>query len=214
MNSSRISNLSKLDHAARAVPFHSPLSRKETLHTLSLLAPHLRENDRILDVGCGSGYEIAVLSGASWSVAGVDVVNGLRVQIPEFRQLHGIDLPFGDSEFDVVMLNFVLHHMSHENKLRMIAEVRRVTSRILFVFEDTPRNFLDRWMNRRHGEQYRRKFGLTDSYGFYSRSEWQQLFDDQGFEVSASHAVPRLARSWQQPYARSAFVLNKVSDQG
>lgn len=204
--------MSRIERAARAVPFHSPASRKEALHTLSLLAPHLREDDRLLDVGCGSGYEAAVLTGAGWSVAGVDVVNSLRVQVPEFRQIDGVELPFGDSELDVVMLNFVLHHMSHDNKLRMIAEARRVLSRMLFVLEDTPRNFIDRWLNRRHGEHHRRKLGLTDSYGFYSQPEWQQLFKAQGFEVAVSEAVSRLSRSWQQPYARSVFVLNKMPD--
>ena len=36
--------------------FHSRAARKDTFHTLSLIEPHLRPGDTILEVGCSNGY--------------------------------------------------------------------------------------------------------------------------------------------------------------
>jgi SAM-dependent methyltransferase len=85
--------------------------------TVPLLVGEIREGDRVLDVGCGTG-ELAVRArGAGASVTAVDDDPGmvalardaigdvvLRAALP--------NLPFVDGAFDVVIANFVVNHVA------------------------------------------------------------------------------------------------------
>jgi len=190
--------------------FHSTASRKETFHTLSLVEPHLRPGDIVLDVGCGSAYVTWQLAQRhAGAVLAVDIVDIRKKSTPHFALYDGIELPFDDESVDMVMLNFVLHHIPNDIKPRAIAEVRRVTRRAMFVAEDTPRNFIDRYFNRRHGEEFRRRIGSDAEYGFYDQSTWEAWFEAQGFTVVQSLSLGRFSREWREPFARSCFVLDK-----
>jgi ubiquinone/menaquinone biosynthesis C-methylase UbiE len=189
--------------------FHSSAVRKETLQSLSLVDPHLRDTDTILDIGCGSGY-------LTWAIAerrpqarilAVDIVDARKKPTPHFALYDGVKLPFDDGSCDAVMLNFVLHHVPNETKPAVLAEVRRVCRRTLLVMEDTPRNFVDRYFNNRHGETFRRSINSTAGYGFYSQPEWEGIFREAGFAVQESTRLGRFSRYWRQPYARSFFAL-------
>jgi hypothetical protein len=95
----------------------------------------------------------------------------------------------------------------NETKPALVAEARRVCKRALVVIEDTPRNAIDRFFNRRHGEAYRKSIGSDASYGFYSQPEWEQFFAREQLAVVESQRLGRFCRDWKQPYARSCFVL-------
>ncbi len=191
--------------------FHSRAARKDTFHTLSLLEPQLRPGDTVLDVGCGSGY-------VAWQLAqrhrgrvlAVDIVDWRKKPTPHFALYDGVHLPFDDCSCDVVALSFTLHHIPNETKPSVIAEVRRVVRRAVLVLEDTPRNFIDRYYNRRHGEEFRRSIGSSAAYGFYTETEWKAFFVAHGLAVTHSARIGRFARDWEQPFARTYFVLEKM----
>ena len=190
--------------------FHSKAARKETLHTLSLIEPHLRPGDTVLDVGCGSAYVTWQLAQQhAGPVLAADIVDLRKKETPHFALYDGIRLPFDDDSVDLVMLNFVLHHIPNDVKPRAFAEVRRVTRRAVFVAEDTPRNFVDRYFNRRHGEEFRRRIGSDAGYGFYDQPTWEAWFEAQGFTIVQSRALGRFSRDWREPFARSCFLLEK-----
>ncbi|HKA87624.1 MAG TPA: class I SAM-dependent methyltransferase [Haliangiales bacterium] len=190
--------------------FHSRAARKDTFHTLSLVEPRLRPDDTVLDVGCGSGY-------VAWQLAqrhrgrvlAVDIVDCRKVPTPHFALYDGIHLPFEEASCDVVMLSFLLHHVPNDTKPGAVADVRRVVRRVAIVLEDTPRNFIDRYFNRRHGEKFRRSIGSSAPYGFYTQREWETFFAAHGFAVAQSGRIGRFARDVEQPFARSWFVLAK-----
>ncbi len=191
--------------------FHSRSSRKETFHTISLLEPHLRPDDAILDVGCGSAYILWKLSERyKGSHAAVDIVDCRKKVAGAFSMYDGVKLPFEAASFDMVMLNFVLHHVPNELKQAVLDEVCRVTRRNVFVLEDTPRNAIDRYYNRRHGEEFRRSIGSTADYGFYTQPQWETIFSERGFVVTHSEPIGRFVRYWRQPFARSCFILAKA----
>ncbi len=193
-----------------AATFHSRSSRKETTHTLSLIQPHLRPHEAVLDIGCGDAYVTSELVREhAGPVLAVDIVDCRRRATPHFALYDGIDLPFADASCDVAILGFVLHHIPNEDKARVLAEVHRVVRRAVIVLEDTPENAIDRYLNRRHGEQFRRKIGTTHGFGFFSAPEWMPIFEDHGFAVAKVQRVSRLARDWRQPYARTCFVLDR-----
>lgn len=181
----------------------------ETLHTVSLVRPHLGEGTSVLDIGCGEGWvadEIAHQGVAE--VVTVDVVDVRRVRGLAFSLYDGVHLPFPDGRFDVVMLNFVLHHVPDPGKVALLREALRVSRGTVFIVEDTPRTSLDRLFSRRHGEAYRRKIGSAAPFGFLTVNEWQWLFRGMGLEAAVT-SLGRFCRSVAQPFARAAFVLRK-----
>jgi ubiquinone/menaquinone biosynthesis C-methylase UbiE len=143
-------------------------------------------------------------------VCAVDIVDCRKRRTSQFALYDGINLPFGDASCDVVNLSFTLHHIPNETKPSVIAEVRRVVRRAVVVMEDTPRNFIDRYYNRRHGEEFRRSIGSTAAYGFYTQKEWEAFFAAHGFAIVQTTRIGRFARDWEQPFARTCFVLEKV----
>jgi ubiquinone/menaquinone biosynthesis C-methylase UbiE len=84
-------------------------------------------DERLLDVGCGDGGVARLLVRHVGEVVAVDVEpsdawqNGERIT---YEEANGEQLPFGDSEFDLVHSKDSLHHMG--NPERALAEYRRV----------------------------------------------------------------------------------------
>jgi ubiquinone/menaquinone biosynthesis C-methylase UbiE len=189
--------------------YHSQTVKKETLHTISLVAPHLRRAMSVLDVGSGEGYVAHELAARGVSeVQGVDICDVRRIKELPFCLYDGRHLPFPDGRFDLVMLSFVLHHVPDALKVDLLREALRVTRGTVFILEDTPRTALDRFVSQRHGEAYRKKIDSAAPFGFLSDDEWRWLFRGMGVEPEVER-LPRLCRSVLQPFARSAFVLRK-----
>jgi ubiquinone/menaquinone biosynthesis C-methylase UbiE len=189
--------------------YASTTVRKETLHTVSLIAPRLAPGAAVLDVGCGEGHVLEELAarGAD-TICGVDIVDLRRGRGFPFRLYDGVSLPFSDAGFDLVILSFVLHHVPDDRKRALLAEALRVSRDMVFVVEDTPVTAIDWLLSRRHGEAYRRKIHSAAPYGFLSEGEWRWLFRGMGIEPE-TRRLSRFSRSLTQPYARTAFVLRK-----
>jgi ubiquinone/menaquinone biosynthesis C-methylase UbiE len=99
----------------------------------------IKQGDKVLDVGCGSGrLTIAAQKwvGPSCEVVGIDP-SGEMIQVArrnarrsgskaKFEQGVVEALPFPDGSFDVVLNRLMLHHLPGELKQRGLAEMRRV----------------------------------------------------------------------------------------
>ena len=85
---------------------------------------------RILNLGCGEGYDNVVFGGEGNVVVGVDITffserwGGLRSRRSHFVNADGRWLPFVNEVFDYVFLKDVLHHV--ENHGDLLREVSRV----------------------------------------------------------------------------------------
>jgi len=152
----------------------------ETLHTVSLLWPHVSQNMSVIDIGCGEGWVAdELVTRGLREVATVDVVDVRRARGHSFALYDGVHLPFPDGRFDVAMLNFVLHHVPDERKVALLGEALRVARDTVFILEDTPTTALDRFVSRRHGEAYRRKIASAAPFGFLTPNEWRWLFREE-----------------------------------
>jgi SAM-dependent methyltransferase len=86
---------------------------------------------RLLEIGVGSGAIASYfgnLETPSFDVDAVDVVDQRQVRVGyRFRLVEGVDLPYGDGVFDVVISNHVIEHVGglaqQERHLQEIARV-------------------------------------------------------------------------------------------
>jgi SAM-dependent methyltransferase len=191
------------------ISYRSDTVKKETLHTVSLVVPHLDRGMSVLDVGCGEGHVAEELRARGVREAwGVDILDLRRDKTSQFALYNGRTLPFPDDRFDLVMLNFVLHHVPDELKIGLLKEALRVTRAKLFILEDTPSTAFDRFVSQRHGETYRRKIESDAPFGFLTATEWRWMFRGMGVEAESAE-LSRFCRSVFQPFARTAFLLRK-----
>ena len=91
---------------------------------------------RTLDVACGTGFMTRHLRG---EVVGLDqsasMLKVAREQAPqaEFVQGDGLVLPFADQSFDRVFSSYFYCHLENEDRLRFLAEARRVGRELVIV---------------------------------------------------------------------------------
>jgi len=97
-----------------------------------------RPGDRVLDVGCGTGYfarQVAEAVGPEGSVLGVDAApemvdyanratRGLRQLRCQVGLAESLDLP--SEHFDVVVSSLMMHHLPADLRLPALREMRRV----------------------------------------------------------------------------------------
>lgn len=161
---------------------HAPIYRKRIQVLSDLLVAQLQPDDTVLDIGCGSGLLGAAILAHPKCPVGVRVCGletAKRGNEPIEVIAHaGGPLPFGDDEFDVVILADVLHHEVREDAL--LAEAARICGRTLIIKDHKPEGvlaysricFLDWAANNPHD--------VKCLYRYHDYGEWQRLFARRG----------------------------------
>jgi ubiquinone/menaquinone biosynthesis C-methylase UbiE len=91
---------------------------------------------RTLDVACGTGFMTRRLRG---EVTGLDQSDAMldvaREQVPEatFARGDALDLPFDDGAFERLFSSYFYCHLEEEDRVRFLAEARRVASELVIV---------------------------------------------------------------------------------
>jgi ubiquinone/menaquinone biosynthesis C-methylase UbiE len=95
-----------------------------------------RSGERVLDVGCGSGYfsrRIAPVVGPAGAVVGIDpsqpMLDYAAAHTPAnctFQAAGAENLPFADGSFDLVVSSLAFHHIPADRRADALAEMFRV----------------------------------------------------------------------------------------
>lgn len=149
---------------------------------------------KILDLGVGSGYLSFPIAKKypDISVIGLDIVEKAleanrstakeeNVRNINFITYNGIDFPFSDNEFDMVISRYALHHFPDIQK--SISEVSRVIKQegFLFISDPTPNaNDTSRFVD---GYMQLKKDGHIK---FYTKDEWLQICGKHGLQFKKS----------------------------
>ncbi|GGY62902.1 hypothetical protein GCM10011613_03070 [Cellvibrio zantedeschiae] len=114
---------------------------------LLISSNRLKEPIRLLEVGTGSGgiaYYFSSLSDIEYEVTAVDVKdNRLTEEGFEFQLVEGVELPYDNESFDVVISNHVIEHVGDlTSQLEHLSELNRVLTKSGIGYLAVP----NRWM--------------------------------------------------------------------
>ena len=152
----------------------------------------IKSDMTILDLGAGSGYLSFPIAkeNRSCKVVGLDIVSkALEVNRERadrenlsnlsFVSYDGIDFPFADASFDMVITRYALHHFPDIE--HSIGEVSRVLKKngSFFVSDPCPNDcdssrFVDEYMQMKKDGHIK----------FYTKKEWEDICSEFGMEMS------------------------------
>lgn len=160
--SSPLGNISPHFFQRALIKLHKKTSHSHRVKTLSeiiyrdFLLPFYNEKDdlKVLDIGCGDMQIIYELKNKlpEYLFKGIDVF-----KLPEnfvsdaywqnYACFDGINIPFEDNYFDVVLLIDVLHHIQVEKQLPLLTEIKRV-AKFVIIKDHFEYGFFSRQMLR------------------------------------------------------------------
>ena len=203
---------------AAIMAVHSGLFHLRHGKIQNMLLPVLQ--GKVLDCGCYDGESSALLLKSSRtieSVTGIDPYLPKKVAIPA-QWYDGVNIPFKDKEFDVVLASFILHHVdddgkggNNNNAGALIGEMKRV-GKLVVVVEDSVDGWAARWTTIFMHEIIRLVYGMGYSAdGFRTKTEWTAAFEQQGLQVVAQRDYSSTALFF--PFLRhSLYVLMDKKD--
>jgi ubiquinone/menaquinone biosynthesis C-methylase UbiE len=148
------------------------------------VAAHIGQAASLLDVGCGDGantLQLAERIGAK-RVVGVDVLVRDKTNI-EVHPYDGVHLPFGDREFEYVVLLDVLHHCTEP--IRVLREAVRVSQRGVVVKDHMAFGPLSRRVLLFMDVFGNAPFGVPSPGTYFDIAQWVKMTDDAGARIAA-----------------------------
>lgn len=156
---------------------------------VELLKP--QPGERILDLGCGTGYLTSIIAASGAIVVGIDnsieMVTKAKTEYPqlEFQVQNATAFHF-DQHFDAIFSNAVLHWINEKEKvIELIGSHLKKNGR--FVFEMGGRHNVEKIIHAlqksltKHGYSQNAEISL---WYFPSISEYASLLESKGFRVT------------------------------
>lgn len=175
---------------------HRPVYAARMKELIRRIVPHLRENDRVLDVGCGAGTLGRAIMDAPGCPKGVTVTGLERFKRGgepiEVVAYDGVTIPFAPRTWDVVILADVLHH--EEDPDRLIRECARVSRRLVIVKDHQVRGPLAQQRISLIDWAANAPYGVKCLYRYNTPRQWADTPQRHGLkliaEVSSMNLYP------------------------
>src|SRR5271170_986206 len=161
---------------------HQALVHQRRVRVLAeALGAKIPPSASVLDIGCGDGTIASLIAELrpDISIKGVEVMvrPGCKIECHPFD---GATLPFPDDSVDVCMLVDVLHHTSDVSAL--LREAARVSRNNVLLKDHLSENRFDHATLRFMDWVGNRPHGVTLTYNYQSRAQWDAHFAASGLQ--------------------------------
>jgi ubiquinone/menaquinone biosynthesis C-methylase UbiE len=170
---------------------------------LGLIEKYVTTGDRVLDMGAGTRWVSKRLGERkNCEITLVDVLDCNETDLP-LDIYDGKTLPYGDNEFDVTLLVFVLHHVM--NQEQVLQEAARVCRKRIIIVEDTPKNLFERAVERFCDTALSIEHGFAAPHNFRRIEQWGELFSQLNLRLANQDVVKPFFPFY---YTKAVFVLD------
>jgi ubiquinone/menaquinone biosynthesis C-methylase UbiE len=197
--------------AAKAANWNQEKPSLPSSHDLlkaKLIAQRIAPNSSLVDIGAGNGTRIRDIAIYVDGLDGFGLELGIERErrddplgmsfLPAIFPFNGETLPLEENEVDYSMLCYVLHHLSEARQKQLLREALRVTTKRVFILEDSLSSF--NWLYRIRNfahiaqtnleySQRSKHFQKVGTNGFKTHQEWE-IFLRQFDEVAKVEIVP------------------------
>jgi len=130
-------------------PIYGLFYHRQKKHYNKILDNLNKEHDitiykTVIDIGCGTGALCSVLNQENFDVTGVDTAQkmlNIAMNKDENRSIKFLNvsaterLPFQDKSFDISFASFVVHGLKEEDRMRVYAEMNRITKHQVIIYD-------------------------------------------------------------------------------
>ncbi len=196
----------------RSQKLFQSLIKKRAMLIGEQVLPFIKDNDNILDFGCGDmAISEYISNNKKVEITGMDTVDYNSGKFTFIKYKNG-ELPFRDNEFDVTLAVFVLHHT--DNPSFYLRELSRISSNRIILIEDIFNNRFEQiityivdWIGN-HIESW----SVIIPFNYKSIEEWKELFNENNIKLNHikrfyPHPIPNI------PTRNIIMVLEKITAQ-
>jgi ubiquinone/menaquinone biosynthesis C-methylase UbiE len=161
----------------------------------------------VLDVGTGKGlFAKAIEEKCGARVICLDLADQTEVDV-DLAIYDGLNFPFPNNTFDVVIFSFVLHHCVHQDVL--IDEAKRICRGRIIVFEDNSAGMVGRLYTHLHEIVYSWQYDVKSPFLFRTQAQWKEFFEAHGLEI-CYQGRKWTSDAWYYHVKKLMFVLQPV----
>lgn len=169
------------------------------------ISKHVDANEKIIDIGCGTGFVSKLLmEKTSVKVTLVDVRKNPLCRSLPVTLYDGKKLPFPDNSFDTASLITVLHHCP--NPMNVLDEAMRVATRKIIIMEDLFESRVERWLTLLEDSIVNWEF-KGHPHNNKLEKEWVQIFQQKKLTIKNFEKFKLVCAGF--PFRLGIFVLEK-----
>ena len=158
----------------------------------------IKKEDGVLDIGCGNGIIAKTIQEKyNCNIQGTDILDFLSFKIPFKLMKNETTLPYDNQEFDIALLNDILHHTRKQEEV--LKEALRVSKKVI-IFETKPTlraKILDHVLN--WGHNVNMPIPLTHK----TPEQWSKLFQ----KINIKYEYREAKSSMIYPLSHFCFIL-------